>query len=140
MTPKSKGGLGFFNIIDFYYAQKCTTLRRYAKDVTDDLWCDLLDQSLSLSPANRKQVLEWGDLRLQEASTIVPNILKPCFIGRRSLPKNFQQTLARVITHGHANHSSITVTYNHRPQVTAQQEAIGSLYNQENLAFLLTPT
>ena len=37
ITPKIKGGLGFFKIIDFYYAQKCTTLRRYAKEVTDDL-------------------------------------------------------------------------------------------------------
>ena len=36
VTPKAKGDLGFFNLIDFYYAQKCTTLRRYAKDVTDD--------------------------------------------------------------------------------------------------------
>ena len=51
-TPKVKGGLGFFKITDFYYAQKCTTLRRYAKDVTDDIWCDLLDQCLSLTESN----------------------------------------------------------------------------------------
>ena len=67
-TPKSKGGLGFFNITDFYYAQKCTTLRRYAKDVTDDLWCDLLDDVLSLTPTTRQRILEWGDIRLTSAS------------------------------------------------------------------------
>ena len=80
ITPKAKGGLSFFNIIDFYYAQKCTTLRRYAKDVTDDLWCDLLDQTLSLTPATRKCILEWGDIRLLDASTKVPSIMRSCFI------------------------------------------------------------
>ena len=88
-TPKAKGGLGFFKITDFYYAQKCTTLRRYAKEVTDDLWCDLLDQCLSLTPATRVNILQWGDLRLIEASTKVPPILKSCFIGLSKFVKSF---------------------------------------------------
>ena len=89
ITPKAKGGLGFFNIIDFYYAQKCTTLRRYAKDVTDDLWCDLLDQTLSLTPPTRKYILEWGDIRLLDASTKVPPIMKSCFVGLSKCAKAF---------------------------------------------------
>ena len=88
-TPKTKGGLGFFNIIDFYYAQKCTTLRRYAKEVTDDLWCDLLDQCLSVTPATRMNIFKWGDLRLLDFSAKVPPTLKPCFIALSKFTKSF---------------------------------------------------
>lgn len=88
-TAKSKGGLGFFNITDFYYAQKCTTLRRYAKDVTDDLWCDLLDNALSLTPTTRQRILQWGDIRLTSASQKVPPCLKACFIGLARFSKSF---------------------------------------------------
>ena len=88
-TPKAKGGLGFFNIIDFYYAQKCTTLRRYAKEVTDDLWCDLLDQCLSFTPATRMNIFKWGDLRLLDFSAKVPPTLKPCFIALSRFTKSF---------------------------------------------------
>ena len=27
-TPKNKGGIGFFNITNLFYAQKCTLIRR----------------------------------------------------------------------------------------------------------------
>ena len=89
ITPKMKGGLGFFKIIDFYYAQKCTTLRRYAKEVTDDLWCDMLDHCLSLTPATRANIFKWGDLRLLEAAKRAPPTLKSCFIGLSRLTKTF---------------------------------------------------
>ena len=49
-TPTLKGGLGFFNIKEFYFAQKLTLLRRYAKDQTDDIWCDHLDSLLGVTP------------------------------------------------------------------------------------------
>ena len=89
ITPKIKGGLGFFKIIDFYYAQKCTTLRRYAKEVTDDLWCDMLDHCLSLTPATRTDIFKWGDLRLLEAAKRAPPTLKSCFVGLARLTKAF---------------------------------------------------
>ena len=75
-TPKSKGGLGFFNITDLYYAQKCNTLRRYVKNVTDNLWCDLLDNALSLTPTTRQRILQWGDIILTIASQKVFPCLK----------------------------------------------------------------
>ena len=57
-TPKNKGGIGFFDISKFFYAQKCTLIRRYAKDLTDDTWCDILDDLLGLSRETRGNILE----------------------------------------------------------------------------------
>ena len=88
-TPKNKGGIGFFDITKFYYAQKCTLIRRYAKDQTEDVWCDVLDHTLALSKETRGYILEWGDLRLEKFSRLAPPGLKSCFMALAKYTKLF---------------------------------------------------
>ena len=61
-TPKSKGGLGFFNIRKFTMAIKSAFILRYVKG-TNDHWCDKVDQVLGVTPKNRSGIMCWGDLR-----------------------------------------------------------------------------
>ena len=89
-TPKIKGGIGFFDITKFFYAQKCTLIRRYAKDLTDDTWCDILDNILGLTQATRGHILEWGDLRFEKMSRKAPPGLKSCFVAMAKYTKLFQ--------------------------------------------------
>ena len=56
-TPKNKGGIRY---------------ARYAKDQTDDVWCDILDNTHGLSKETRERILEWGDLRLEKISRLAP--------------------------------------------------------------------
>ena len=86
-TPKNKGGIGFFDITKFYYAQKCTIIRRYAKDQTDDVWCDILDNTLGLSKETRERILEWGDLRLEKISRSAPPLSKELLYGHGQIYK-----------------------------------------------------
>ena len=88
-TPKNKGGLGFFDISKFFYAQKCTLIRRYAKDLTYDTWCDILDDLLGLSRETRGNILEWGDLRFEKFSKKLPPGLKSCFVAMAKYAKMF---------------------------------------------------
>ena len=88
-TPKNKGGIGFFDISKFFYAQKCTLIRRYAKDLTDDTWCDILDDLLGLSRETRGNILEWGDLRFERFSKKLPPGLKSCFVAMAKYAKMF---------------------------------------------------
>ena len=88
-TPKNKGGLGFFDISKFYYAQKCTLIRRYAKDLTDDTWCDILDNLLGLSRETRHNILAWGDQRFERLSKKLPPGLKSCFVAMAKYAKMF---------------------------------------------------
>ena len=88
-TPKNKGGIGFFDITKFYFAQKCSIIRRYAKDQTDDVWCDILDNNLGISKDTRVQILEWGDLRLEKISRTAPPCLKSCFMAMAKFTKAF---------------------------------------------------
>ena len=88
-TPTSRGGLGFFNIRDFYFAQKLTLIRRYAKDKTDDLWCDQLDSILKISPEQRHTILEWGDERSKLFMKSAPRGLRKSFCALAELAKKF---------------------------------------------------
>ena len=88
-TPTSKGGLGFFNIREFYFAQKLTLLRRYAKDQTDDHWCDHLDTLLELTPDLRSRIFEWGDERLSNFQARAPKGLVKSFQALAELAKSF---------------------------------------------------
>ena len=88
-TPKKKGGIGFFDITKFFYAQKCTLIRRYVKDLTDDTWCDILDNILGLTKATRGHILEWGDLRFEKMSRKAPPGLKSCFVAMAKYTKMF---------------------------------------------------
>ena len=86
-TPKNMGGIGFFDITKFYSAQKCTLIRRYAKDQTDDVWRDVLDHTLGLSMDTRGYILEWGDLRLEKISRFAPPGLKSYFMAMAKYAK-----------------------------------------------------
>ena len=91
-TPTAKGGLGFFNIRDFYLAQKMTLLRRYAKDECNDLWCDVLDKSLGTTKETRHRILEWGDDRAKQFSKLAPRGLKGSFIALAELVQRLPTT------------------------------------------------
>ena len=71
--------LGRINNRDFYFAQKLTLIRRYAKDKTDDLWCDHLDSILSISPEQRHTILEWGNERSKLFMKSAPRGLRKSF-------------------------------------------------------------
>ena len=88
-TPTSKGGLGFFNVREFYFAQKLTLLRRYAKDQTDDHWCDHLDSVLNLTPGLRSRIFEWGDERITDFQARAPRGLVKSFQALAELAKSF---------------------------------------------------
>ena len=88
-TPVAKGGLGFFNIRDFYMAQKMTLLRRFAKDCSEDLWCDILDEALGTTKETRHQIFEWGDERAKQFSKQAPRGLKGSFTALSELVQRF---------------------------------------------------
>ena len=88
-TPTLKGGVGFFNIKEFYFAQKLTLLRRYAKDQTNDIWCDLLDHILGVTPNTRTSIFEWGDERVKDYQARVPTGLVKSFQALAVLAKTF---------------------------------------------------
>ena len=88
-TPTSKGGLGFFDIKDFYFAQKLTLIRRYAKNQTDDRWCDHLDTLLDFTPSQRMSIFEWGDVRLSNFQARAPKGLVKSFQALAELARKF---------------------------------------------------
>ena len=136
--PKNKGGLGFFDISKFFYAQKCTLIRRYAKDLTDDTWCDILDDLLGLSRETRGNILEWGDLRFEKFSKKLPPGLKSCFVAMAKYAKMFPNSPETGDNSwiGYANHCLKTQTLHCHPLGQSFQTKSDMCSSLKTLAFL----
>ena len=128
------------NITDFYYAQKCTTLRRYAKDVTDDLRCDLLDETLSHTPTTRRRLLDWGDIRLTTASQIVPPVSKPALLGWQDLLNLSPISQRPGAIPGLVNHSLKIVTSLYQKLTMVPRWVRDSPFSPKVLSYLATLT
>ena len=57
---KSKGGYGHIRVTDLFYSIKTSWIKRYATQIIDDHWCDLLDVKLGLTPTTRRNLYKGG--------------------------------------------------------------------------------
>ena len=87
-TPKSKGGLGLFNIRKFTMSLKAAFILRYVRG-TEDHWCDRIDQALELDTINRKDVLSWGDMRFDKIIKEKLVCISSIFTAWKALMKHF---------------------------------------------------
>ena len=87
-TPKSKGGLGLFNIRKFTMSLKAAFILRYVRG-TEDHWCDRIDQALELDRDNRKEILSWGDLRFEKIIKEKLVCISSIFTAWKALTKHF---------------------------------------------------
>ena len=86
--PKSKGGLGFFNIRKFTMAIKSAFILRYVKG-TNDHWCDKTDQILGVTPEGRSEIMCWGDLRFNRIIDLKLICISNFFQAWKLIVKNF---------------------------------------------------
>ena len=87
-TPRSKGGLGLFNIKKFTMSLKAAFILRYVRG-TDDHWCDKVDLSLGTTKENRKEILAWGDLRFENIIKERLICISSIFSAWKELTKHF---------------------------------------------------
>ena len=51
---KSRGGYGHTRVTDFFYSITTSWIKRYATQLIDGHWCDLIDVKVGLTPTTRR--------------------------------------------------------------------------------------
>jgi len=87
-TPRSKGGLGLFNIKKFTVSLKAAFILIYVRG-TEDHWCDRIDLSFGINKENRKEILAWGDLRFENIIKERLICISSIFSAWKELTKHF---------------------------------------------------
>ena len=87
---KSKGGYGHIRVTDFFDSIKTSWIKRYATQLIDDHWCDLLDVKLGLTPTTRRNLYKWGAEKLDP----IINEKIPCISEFVAGYKKFQKLFA----------------------------------------------
>ena len=123
-TPRSKGGLGLFNIKKFTMSLKAAFIMRYVRG-TDDHWCDKVDLSLGTTKENRKENI------IKERMICISSI----FSAWKELTKHFPTAPDSRDNSWSARHCSTTQTSLQKSQPTMPEVSKCVQWNQSILDF-----
>ena len=61
---KAKGGYGHIKVTEFFQSIKTSWVKRYATQLIDDHWCDLIDVKIGLKPPTRRDLYKWSGYQI----------------------------------------------------------------------------